>query len=356
MQAIILAVNWEFELRGILTVMIGTVVWMGSVYLILGTNVGARLGFMIALTGLAGWMALMGGVWWIYGIGLKGDVPEWKQVPGQTVIQEVDLLYQAGVLDDPIDVTSETDPNIASEAVAAQLAAQGWTVVESSAPEFGQAEASAKTQVEHPGAAQRILSAPQGPQGAHLERRQGLGRAASARIAQARVGAGGKQAARDHQLGTRGAATHQQMQRCVARDVDGVRIGAGVEQQCHRRRVAALGGVMQSTAACQMRPRVGRREIARLLEVGPQALQVPAGGGVDERTRQRAVERTGDAGWVAEFGPGCVRQRVGEGCRRNCQQCNGDQAGRHRRPGPPVGAGVVCSVFHCCTVSGRDRF
>ncbi len=143
MQAIILAVNWEFELRGILTVMIGTVVWMGSVYLILGTNLGARLGFLVALTGLAGWMALMGGVWWIYGIGLKGDVPEWKQVPGQTVIQEVDLLYQAGVLDDPIDVTAETPPNIASEAVASQLAAQGWTAVESSAPEFGQAEASA---------------------------------------------------------------------------------------------------------------------------------------------------------------------------------------------------------------------
>ena len=143
MQAIILAVTWEYELRGILTVMIGTVVWMGSVYLILGTNVGARLGFMVALTGLAGWMALMGGVWWIYGIGLKGDVPEWKQVPGQTVIQEVDLLYQAGVLDDPIDVTAETPANVASEAVASQLAAQGWTAVEPSAPEFGQAEASA---------------------------------------------------------------------------------------------------------------------------------------------------------------------------------------------------------------------
>jgi hypothetical protein len=138
-----LAINWEPELRGILTVMIGATVWMGSIYLILGTNVGARLGFMIALTGLAGWIALMGFVWWIYGIGLKGAVPEWKQVDGRTVIQQVDLLYEAGVLDRPIDVTPTTDSATAAAEVEAQLETQGWQRVEPSAPEFGQAEASA---------------------------------------------------------------------------------------------------------------------------------------------------------------------------------------------------------------------
>jgi len=152
MQAIILAVNWEFELRGILTVIIGTVVWMGSIYLILGTNLGARLGFLITLTGLAGWIALMAFVWWIYGIGLKGDVPEWKQVEGRTVIQQVDLLYQAGVLDEPLAVTSETESTAAAQAVADQLARQGWNRVEESAPEFGQAEASAGVFLEEEGA------------------------------------------------------------------------------------------------------------------------------------------------------------------------------------------------------------
>jgi hypothetical protein len=151
MNALILAVNWEFELRGILTVIIGVVVWMGSVYLILGTNLGARLGFLVALTGLMGWMALMGAVWWMYGIGLKGDVPEWKQVPGRTVIQEVDLLFQAGVLDEPIDVDSSTDATVAAAAVQAQLESQGWYQVEGSAPEFGQAEASAGVFLEEEG-------------------------------------------------------------------------------------------------------------------------------------------------------------------------------------------------------------
>ena len=151
MQAALLAINWEPELRGVLTVIIGTVVWMGSIYLILGTNLGARLGFLVAFTGLMGWMALMGMVWWIYGIGLKGDVPEWKQIPGQTVIQEVDLLHQVGVLDDPIEVDG-TDPVAASAALEAQLASQGWDKVAEAAPEFGQAEASAGVFLEEEGA------------------------------------------------------------------------------------------------------------------------------------------------------------------------------------------------------------
>jgi hypothetical protein len=152
MSATLLAINWEPELRGILTVIIGTTVWMGSIYLILGTNLGARLGFLVALTGLMGWMALMGTVWWIYGIGLKGDVPEWKQIPGRTVIQEVDLLYQAGVLDDPVQVDVTTAPAEAAAAVRAQLEDQGWDEVAESAPEFGQAEASAGVFLEEEGA------------------------------------------------------------------------------------------------------------------------------------------------------------------------------------------------------------
>lgn len=152
MLATLLAINWEPELRGILTVLIGTVVWMGSVYLILGTNLGARLGFLVTLTGLMGWMALMGAVWWMYGIGLKGDVPEWKQVQGRTVIQEVDLLYQAGVLETPVEVDVSTDSAVAAEAVRAQLEVQGWTQVADSAPEFGQAEASAGVFLEEEGA------------------------------------------------------------------------------------------------------------------------------------------------------------------------------------------------------------
>src|SRR5690606_24677759 len=146
----LLAINWEPELRGVLIVIIGTAVLMGSVYLILGTNLGARLGFLVALSGLAGWLALMGGIWWIYGIGLKGEDASWKQVEGRTIIQEVGLLYQTGVLDVNLDLPS--DPAGASAAVAAQLEAQGWRQVDESAPEFGQAVASAGVFLEEQGA------------------------------------------------------------------------------------------------------------------------------------------------------------------------------------------------------------
>ena len=60
------------------------VVLCGSVYLMLATNIGARLGFLLAVAGLFGWMMLMGIVWAIYGIGLKGREPTWKAVPGRT--------------------------------------------------------------------------------------------------------------------------------------------------------------------------------------------------------------------------------------------------------------------------------
>ncbi|MAT04159.1 MAG: hypothetical protein CL424_03830 [Acidimicrobiaceae bacterium] len=144
MLATLLAIGWEPELRGLLTVMIGAAVWMGSVYLILGTNLGARLGFLVSLAGLFGWMALMGAVWWIYGIGLKGDEPSWEGVTGSTVIQEVDLLYQAGVLEEPLDLEPDTTPSEASAALREQILDEGWTEVEASAPEFGQAQASAE--------------------------------------------------------------------------------------------------------------------------------------------------------------------------------------------------------------------
>jgi hypothetical protein len=143
MQSALIAINWEPELRGVLTVIIGTVVLMGSVYMILATNMGVRLGFLVSLAGLFGWMALMGAIWWIYGIGYKGPVPEWHAVPGNTVIQEVDLLHTAGALDEQIPFTEDDDSVAASEALAQQLGEEGWRRVDEAAPEFGQAEASA---------------------------------------------------------------------------------------------------------------------------------------------------------------------------------------------------------------------
>lgn len=78
----VLAIGWEPELRGITIVAMAVALLCGSVYLVLSTNLGARLGLLVALAALAGWLMLLGGIWWIYGIGLRGRDPSWdvKQV------------------------------------------------------------------------------------------------------------------------------------------------------------------------------------------------------------------------------------------------------------------------------------
>ena len=70
--ATLLAIGWEPEIRGISSSSSASVVLCGSVYLILATNLGSRLGFLVALAALFGWLMLMGIIWWVYGIGLKG--------------------------------------------------------------------------------------------------------------------------------------------------------------------------------------------------------------------------------------------------------------------------------------------
>ena len=122
--ASILAVTWEPEIRGIITVLIAFVALCGSTYLLLATNTGARLGFLIAFAGLFGWMFIMGTIWWVYGIGLKGPEPTWQPASPVTVVRDGDLVA-AGITNTP-------DP-----------AAEGWIRLPDDDPGRGQAVASA---------------------------------------------------------------------------------------------------------------------------------------------------------------------------------------------------------------------
>ncbi len=122
--ATILALSWKPELRGVIVVLIGFVVLCGSVYLIVGTNIGARLGFLVAMSGLFGWMFLMGVIWWIYGIGLVGRTPTWEPAQPVTIVRDGDLV-RAGILNtgDPLQ--------------------EGWIQLADEDPKRGQAVASA---------------------------------------------------------------------------------------------------------------------------------------------------------------------------------------------------------------------
>jgi hypothetical protein len=78
MELTLAALTWDPQIRGAVIVLAAVLILPGSVYLLLSTNVGAKLGFLLALAGLTGWMAVMGVIWTVYGIGLRGDDPHWK--------------------------------------------------------------------------------------------------------------------------------------------------------------------------------------------------------------------------------------------------------------------------------------
>lgn len=143
MLSTLLAVGWEPEIRGALVVIIGAVALMGSVYLILGTNMGARLGLLVALAGLFGWMATMGAVWWTYGIGLKGREPTWKPAAPISIVRDARLLDRAEVIGAPIKVDAAASPVEVAKTAQEELIAAGWTKLDDADPRRGQAVASA---------------------------------------------------------------------------------------------------------------------------------------------------------------------------------------------------------------------
>jgi len=148
----LLAIGWEPELRGILITIIAFMVFCGSTYLILSTNLGARLGFLVAFAALAGWIFLMGATWWSYGKGLLGPDASWAPVSGQTVLQTTDAVNNAIFISDPIVIEPNKDPAAVADAVDAHLVSKGWEKLDPSRPSYQQAGAAGGTLLEESGA------------------------------------------------------------------------------------------------------------------------------------------------------------------------------------------------------------
>lgn len=142
MLSALLAVSWEPEIRGWIIVIISVVVLMGSTYLILGTNLGARLGFLVALTGLAGWMMSMAIIWAVYGIGLKGPEPTWHPSEPITIVRDGSLLNRTEIVEGSSDLKGLSSADAAKK-ISDQLVAEGWESLAESNPQRGQAVASA---------------------------------------------------------------------------------------------------------------------------------------------------------------------------------------------------------------------
>ncbi len=134
------ALNWEPQIRGVIIIIISVSVLCGSVFLILGTNVGARLGFLLSLSAVAGWMMLMAIVWWAFGLGLKGEDTSWKAMAGQTILLDETATKEAGVIrQDAVIPPASVDPLAASTAIDAALLQNGWGKVDPGAKTYGPA-------------------------------------------------------------------------------------------------------------------------------------------------------------------------------------------------------------------------
>jgi len=139
MLSTLFAVNWQPELRGIVVVLISVVVLIGGTYLVVGTNLGARLGFLVVLAAFFGWMATMGAIWWTYGIGLNGPAPFWFPAEPITIVRDPALLVGAEILQTTPALSNDPAANAAS--VATELQAEGWNLLDEADPQRGQAVA-----------------------------------------------------------------------------------------------------------------------------------------------------------------------------------------------------------------------
>ena len=137
----LLAVNFEPQIRGIIIVAIAVGVLIGGTYLVVGTNLGARLGFLVVLAGFFGWMAIMGSIWWVYGIGLVGRAPAWQPGEPTTIVRSSDLLDDAEIMLTPMKPSGDAVADAASASIALQ--SEGWLLLQESYPRRVQAVASA---------------------------------------------------------------------------------------------------------------------------------------------------------------------------------------------------------------------
>jgi hypothetical protein len=88
---------WYPTILGVLVVVAGVTLFVGSIYLILGTNMGARLGFLVTFTALMGFMVVLTSLWITTASPLntlKGSVPAWQV---QQVVPSLDKANVAEV-------------------------------------------------------------------------------------------------------------------------------------------------------------------------------------------------------------------------------------------------------------------
>src|ERR687896_615580 len=100
------------QLRGYAIVFFSVGLFCGSIYMVLATDVGSRMGFMVSFASLTGFLAMLGLIWFTNLTplnALHGPAPHWKVTevvdnPGQAKTGKVRDIEQQG---EPVDSAAQ---------------------------------------------------------------------------------------------------------------------------------------------------------------------------------------------------------------------------------------------------------
>lgn len=109
---------WDPTIIGVLVVIAAIVLFCGSIYLILATDVGARLGFLVSFTGLMGFMVLLASLWITTASPLntlKGIPAEWKAKQFVTDLDEAEIPEARTIVEDGREVSETEAANVKAE-------------------------------------------------------------------------------------------------------------------------------------------------------------------------------------------------------------------------------------------------
>ena len=77
---------------------------------------------------MAGWMLLMGIIWWVFGIGLKGEDATWKAMAGETILLDSTAVRESGVVHtDAALPESNNDPVAAAQEIIKEVRVKAST-------------------------------------------------------------------------------------------------------------------------------------------------------------------------------------------------------------------------------------
>jgi hypothetical protein len=107
---------WYPTILGVLVVIAAVGLFCGTVYLLLATNLGARLGFLVAAAGLSGLVMLLACLWLTTGSPLntlKGRIPQWVAVEsidnGDVARSKITAVQDVRDTGRPVDVAEQAN-------------------------------------------------------------------------------------------------------------------------------------------------------------------------------------------------------------------------------------------------------